>query len=89
MIKEQLKDANEILNQMGMENAQEILVIKYGATNEEVLKALFKGRIYNALKDRMQHTSWWNALYKKEGEQETSDDMEKEGGYDGEVQNTK
>jgi hypothetical protein len=25
----------------------------------------------------------------KEGEQETSDDMEKEGGYDGEVQNTK
>jgi hypothetical protein len=25
----------------------------------------------------------------KEGEQETSDDMAKEGGYDGEVQNTK
>ena len=89
MTKEQLKDANEVLNYMCSENVQEILVIKYGATNDEVLKALFGERIYNALKDRMQHTSWWNALYKKEGEQETSSDMTKEGGYDGEVQNTK
>ena len=33
-------------------------------TNGQVLKALFEERIYNALKDRMQHTNWWNAPYK-------------------------
>lgn len=39
------------------------ILIPDGATNGEVLKALFEERIYNALKDRMQYTKWWNAPY--------------------------
>lgn len=41
------------------------IVIPENVTNEEVLKTLFEERVYNALKDRMQHTSWWNAPYEK------------------------
>ena len=33
-------------------------------TNGEVIRALFNDRGYFALKDRMEHTMWWNAEYK-------------------------
>ena len=42
-------------------------------TNGQVLKALFEERIYNALKDRMQHTKWWGTPYKRGVENESVD----------------
>lgn len=41
MTEEQLKDANETLNLIGLENVQDIIFIKHGATNGETLKAAF------------------------------------------------
>lgn len=41
-----------------------IINIPDNPTNGEVIRALFDDRGYLALKDRMEHTMWWNAEYK-------------------------
>lgn len=41
MTEEQLKDVNEVLNLIGLESVQDIIIIKHGATNGEILKAAF------------------------------------------------
>ncbi len=40
------------------------VVLPDGATNGDVIRALFDDRGYLALKDRMEHTMWWNTKYK-------------------------
>lgn len=40
-----------------------------GATNGDVIKALFKDRNLSIIQERLEHTHWWNAPY-KEGEGE-------------------
>lgn len=40
------------------------VVLPDGATNGDVLKALFDKRGYITLQARMEHTMWWNAPYK-------------------------
>ena len=41
------------------------IVIPNNATNEDVIKALFSGRDYSIIEDRLCHTMWWNTPYKK------------------------
>lgn len=41
MTEEQLKDVNKALNCIGLENVQNIIVIKYSATNKDVFKGVF------------------------------------------------
>ena len=40
------------------------VVLPDGATNGNVVKAVFDNRGYISLKARMEHTMWWNAEYK-------------------------
>lgn len=35
-----------------------------GATNGDVIKAMFKGRDLSIIQERLEHTHWWNAPYK-------------------------
>lgn len=41
MTEEQLKDANDALNHIGLENVQDIVIIKKGATNKSVFEGVF------------------------------------------------
>lgn len=64
MTKEQIKDVNNALNSLGIENVQNILIIKEGATNGEVIKTMFND-FESALLLQIISNEWWNAPYRK------------------------
>ena len=80
MTKEQLREFEKDLIKTGLENIQNIVLIKNGATNSDVIKEIFnitEEHFYD--KDRMVdvygldrsddpstfYADWWNALYER------------------------
>ena len=80
MTKEQLREFEKDLVKTGLENVQNIVLIKNGATNSDVIKGIFdiiEEHFYD--EDRMVdvygldrsddpstfYADWWNALYER------------------------
>ena len=80
MTKEQLREVEKDLIKTGLENVQNIVLIKNGATNSDVIKGIFditEEHFYD--EDRMVdvygldrtddpstfYADWWNALYER------------------------
>ena len=80
MTREQLREVNKDLGEIGLENVQNIILVKNGATNGEVIKTMFntmEEHFYD--EDRMIdvygldrsddpstfYADWWNALYER------------------------
>lgn len=81
MTEEQLKDVNKALYCLGIENVQNITITKYGATNGDIIKAMFPNyenrydAEYEIITGHLDKThrhnfdlDWWNAPYKRESE---------------------
>ena len=81
MTKEQLREVEKDLIKTGLENVQNIVLIKNGATNSDVIKGIFditEEHFYD--EDRMVdvygldrtddpstfYADWWNALYERQ-----------------------
>ena len=45
MTKEQLREVNKSLGEIGLENVQNIVLIKNGATNGDIIKGLYLGHV--------------------------------------------
>lgn len=77
MTKEQLREVERDLVKIGLENVQNIVLIKNGATNGDVIKAIFSNVdivIHNMTAYMIfdMHSNgisfdldWWNALYER------------------------
>lgn len=80
MTREQLREVNKDLIKIGLENVKNIMLVKNGATNSDVIKSLFnitEEHFYD--EDRMVdvygldrnddpstfYADWWNALYER------------------------
>lgn len=80
MTKEQLREVNKHLTEIGLENVQNIMLIKNDVTNGEIIKTMFnttEEHFYD--EDRMVdvygldrsddpstfYADWWNALYER------------------------
>lgn len=80
MTREQLREVEKDLVKIGLENIQNIVLIKNGATNGEIIKTIFnitEEHFYD--EDRMVdvygldrkddpstfYADWWNALYER------------------------
>lgn len=48
---------------------KEATFIPNNATNGDVIKEMFNGRDLSVITERLEHTHWWNAPYKAEGEE--------------------
>lgn len=78
MTEEQLKDVNKTLDCLGVENVQNIILIKHGATNGDIIKAIFKcmviaianGKVYVEKIYFPFDEDWWNAPYERGSENE-------------------
>ena len=74
MTKEQLREFEKDLVKTGLENVQNIVLIKYGATNGDVIKTLFSNidiEIHNITVYVIFDSNvisfdldWWNSPYK-------------------------
>ena len=78
MTNEQLMEVNKSIEEWGLENVENVILIKNGATNGDVVKAMFPNgttakfatfmrfidgeHYFNCSED------WWNALYKRSWE---------------------
>lgn len=77
MTREHLKEVNKGLGEIGLENIQNIVLIKNGATNGDIIKTLFPNidiEIHNITVYVIFDSNvisfdldWWNALYQKGG----------------------
>ena len=72
MTKEQLREFEKDLVKTGLENVQNIILVKNGATNGDVIKGVFpdeeiyKGGFGYDLGDVCTiDFDWWNALYER------------------------
>lgn len=76
MTKEQLREFEKDLVKIGLENIQNIVLIKNGATNGDIIKTLFSNidiEIHNITVYVMFDSNvisfdldWWNALYERD-----------------------
>ena len=81
MTKEQLRKVERDLTKIGLENVKNIILVKNGATNSDVIKGIFditEEHFYD--EDRMVdvygldrsddpstfYADWWNALYERD-----------------------
>ena len=78
MTREQLREVEKDLVKTGLENVQNIVLIKNGATNGDIINAMFPNadiEIHNitvyVMFDNVTSfdLDWWNALYKKGGKE--------------------
>lgn len=81
MTREQLREIEKDLVKTSLENVQNIVLIKNGATNGDIIKVIFPNadiEIHNITVYVMFNTysnvisfdlDWWNALYKKGGKE--------------------
>lgn len=72
MTSEQLTEVNKGIEEWGLENVENVILIKSGATNGDVIKALFKPNWIRRMDDVVReeyefNEVWWNTPYKKEG----------------------
>ena len=44
---------------------RDMIEIPDNATNGDVIKTMFKGRDLSVITERLEHTHWWNAPYRK------------------------
>jgi len=71
MTSEQLMEVNKGIEEWGLENVENVILIKSGATNGDVMKAIFKPNRITRVDDDTVHMDydftpkWWNSLYKK------------------------
>ena len=71
MTREQLREVNKGLEEIGLENIQNITFIKNGVTNGDVIKAIFKPNRVERTDDDVIvenydfNEDWWNALYER------------------------
>ena len=73
MTSEQLIEVNKGIEEWGLENVKNIILIKSGATNGDVIKALFKPNWIRrmddvVIEDYEFNADWWNAPYKEVSE---------------------
>lgn len=76
MTKEQLREVEKDLVKTGLENVQNIVLIKNGATNGDIIKAIFPNidiEIHNITAYVIFDSNvisfdldWWNALYERD-----------------------
>lgn len=74
MTREHLREINKGLGEIGLENVQNIVLIKNGATNGDIIKTMFPNadiEIHNitvyVIFDNVISfdLDWWNALYER------------------------
>ncbi len=74
MTREHLREVNKGLGEIGLENVQNIVLIKNGATNGDIIKTMFPNvdiEIHNitvyVIFDNVVSfdLDWWNALYER------------------------
>ena len=75
MTREQLTQVNKGIEEWGLENVENIILIKSGATNGDVVKVSFPnmkvdvaGGVVKADRNTRFDLGWWNALYKRSWE---------------------
>ena len=71
MTSEQLMEVNKGIEKWGLENVENVILIKSGATNGDVMKAIFKPNRITRTDDTVHidydiTPEWWNAPYQKE-----------------------
>ena len=78
MTKEQLMQVNKGIKEWGLENVENVILIKSGATNGDVMISIYPNLKYTIQNGRVITTigvassfdlDWWNALYKAESEE--------------------
>lgn len=85
MTSEQLMEVNKVIEDCGLENVEDYVLIKSGATNGDVIKALFpnakvsQSKIEVYMKMGVEDTDiqcfdieWWNSSYQKGWKNENS-----------------
>lgn len=71
MTSEQLMEVNKGIEEWGLENVENVILIKSGATNGDVMKAIFKPNRITRVDDDIVHidydftSEWWNAPYER------------------------
>ena len=74
MTKEQLMKVNKGIEEIGLENVEDIILIKSGVTNGDVIKALFKPNHVERTDDDVIvenydfNEDWWHKPYKGDKE---------------------
>ena len=75
MTSEQLMQANKCIEEWGLENVENIILIKSGATNGYVVKAAFPnmkvdvaGGVVKADRNTRFDLGWWDAPYERRWE---------------------
>lgn len=70
MTSEQLMEVNKGIEKWGLENVENIILIKSGATNGDVIKAIFEPNRIKRMDDVVTEeyefdADWWNAPYER------------------------